>query len=487
MKTLKLFISIALLAGGVHAQQSPIFNSYFLNSSLYNPSANGLGKNVEAFSMHKQYLTGFDANPTTTFLSIGAPLKMEKVGAGLNLYNDNSGVVNRFNVQGTYAYRIKLGVGHNLDFGVGLGFMQVSVDPDAMDLQNQNDVLLSNRNFSSGILDGNAGLTYSLKGLKIELAANNILGLKGSFSDLVNYETVRNYIATGSYRFYLGAGRKFSISPFIMARFAEIDTPQEGAIIFNYKDKIILAPGYKNNGALFGTAALKLFESLTVGYSYETGARNAGMTYQNGAHEVVLGYTFGNPAKDAATQKRIDDLDAKLEEYQKAQAMRDSIQDATLDQQQGQINENKEGVEEAKQTAEEAKQSAEQQKAEMQRLDEEIKKTQKELEELKEQLKKSGALREGSAGDFVGESTDAKETPVAKGYYVVLASVNKRNYNETAMQKEYLQKGYKKIFSEKTGWHYVYKKTAETLPEALDLLKEARKTETKKAWIFVLD
>ncbi|CAM9987505.1 unnamed protein product [Chrysoparadoxa australica] len=113
----------------------------------------------------------------------------------------------------------------------------------------------------------------------------------------------------------------------------------------------------------------------------------------------------------------------------------------------------------------------------MKELDEKVQNTQKELEDLKAQLKKSGVLREGTSSEF-------ENAP--KGYYIVLASVNERNYNETAMQKEYLSKGYKKIFSEKRGWHYVYKVQTDDFADALTKLKEARANENPKAWILIL-
>jgi type IX secretion system PorP/SprF family membrane protein len=384
MKYLSLTLLFFVVIGNAQAQQAPIFNGYFLNSSFYNPSSIGIAKDVSIFSSFKQYLTGFSGNPQTTFLSLAAPIKENKIGVGLNIYNDRVGVMNKFNVQGAYAYRLQLGTAHSLDFGVSLGMMQVSVDPNLISLDDPNDQLISGKNFSSSILDGNVGLTYRLKGVKVEVAMNQALGLSGRFSDLVNYSTDRFYVATASYQFFLGSGRKFSISPFIFTRFGSVDLPQEAAIVLNYKDVIMLAPAYKNNGAIAATASLRLYDLFTVGYSYETGANNAGKTYQSGAHEVILGYRFGNRNKEfEAQQRQIDDLNIKMEEYQDAQRKKDALQDSTILNTGKKVNENTKSIEE--------------QKKEVEKLDEKLEGTQKELEELKNSLKKSGVIRESNA------------------------------------------------------------------------------------------
>jgi type IX secretion system PorP/SprF family membrane protein len=471
MKTIYTTFTLVLLSFAAQAQQMPIYNGYYLNSELYNPSAVGIGNTIKLSTIHKQYLTGFSGNPQTTFLSASAPLKDDKIGVGLNFYNDRQGVLNRTNIQGAYAYKIQLGNAHSLAFGASMGLMQVSVDPNLMTLDDPNDQLLVNKTFSKSILDGNFGLTYSLKGVKLEFAVNHALGLKGRFSESVSYQPLRNYIATASYQFFLSSSRNFSITPIIFTRFSEIDLPQEAALVFNYKDLVQIAPGYKDNGAFSATASFCLFNKLTVGYSYETGANNDGVAFQTGAHEVILAYRFKSATSGLVEQqKQINDLNTMLDEYQEAQRQRDALQDSSINNQNKKIEENTKGLEETKEGLEE-------QKKEIIQIDSNLRQTQQELANLRKELIKSGVLREGNAVDFSAE----------KGYYIVLASVNKRNYNETAMQKEYLSKGYKKIFSEKTGWHYVYKVTADNFADAMSELKKARANEEPKAWIFILE
>ena len=191
MKSIYIITFFVALASAVQAQQTPIYNSYFLNSSLFNPSVNGIGEEVNLFSMHKQYLTGFNGNPTTSFLSIGAPLKLNKMGVGLNVYNDNQGSLNRLNVQGSYAYRAKIGTDHSLDFGLSLGLMQVAVDANILELQNDGDPLLANRSYSTSIMDGNFGLTYKFKNFKLEVAANQALRIEaGTFTTDIGYTPI---------------------------------------------------------------------------------------------------------------------------------------------------------------------------------------------------------------------------------------------------------------------------------------------------------
>jgi type IX secretion system PorP/SprF family membrane protein len=451
-----IFIAIAC---SLQAQQTPIYNSFFLNSSMFNPSVNGIGDEIKMFSFHKQYLTGFEGNPTTSFFSIGAPLQLNKMGVGLNIFNDRQGAMNRLNIQGSYAYRAQLGKAHNLDFGASFGMMQVSLDPSVLQLQNDGDPLLLNRNYSTNILDGNFGLTYQFKELKVEFAVNHLLGLKGDFANGVGYTPEQNFIGLASHRFFLGSGRKFSITPVILTRFQELEVPQQGALIFAYKDIVKIAPAYRNNGAISATLAIKLYDVLTVGYSFETQAQNNGTVHQKGAHEVVLAYSIMN--KKAARQRedvKLKDLDETIKKQQTKQQERDALPDSIQDQQQ-------------------------------KLLDKELKKTHREFEDLKKELKKSGALKQDKVSDYKSTiSTDSLTyTTSSKGYYIVLASVKQRNFNSDTMEVEYLSKGYMEIYSETSGWHYVYKVATNDLPSALQKLKEARKNENPEAWILILE
>ena len=216
-----------------------------------------------------------------------------------------------------------------------------------------------------------------------------------------------------------------------MARFQELEVPQQGALIFGYKDIVQFAPAYTDNGTLSATLAIKIYDALTVGYSYETQAQNNGAVYQKGAHEIILAYSFLNKkAGQQREEKRLKELDEKFKEFDTIQLQRDAIEDSVMRNQQNQDERTK----------------VNQKNGTLDSLNEALARTQMEMDELKKQLMKSKTLKKGFVTQYstpVGKDTLASSIP-SEGYYIVLASVKQRKYNAATMEQEYLSKGYKR-------------------------------------------
>jgi type IX secretion system PorP/SprF family membrane protein len=465
MKTTIIFFALLFASMSISAQQQPIYNQYFLNQALYNPASIGLGDQVSATLVHKQYLTGFTGNPKTTFLSFSGPLQENKMGIGLNIYSENLGITKKMGVYGAYSYEVQIADSQFLSAGVSLGMLQFSVNPDEMVVDNTEDPLLMNKNFSSSTVDGSFGLSYRVKGLKLGLGVNQMFGSSNKLSDEINYTLERNFFGSASYQFYVDGSRDVSLTPVLMARFSKSKMPQEGALVLGYKEVVWLAPAYKNTGAMSISAAFLAFDGLKVGYSYETAARNNAQSYQNGSHEVLISYSFTALSKSLRQQqKKIDELDNMMVNCLEVQTARDALQDKI--------------TEELMQGTEVNSAEIERSKSQLKVLDEKVEKNTREVEELKADLVKSGLLKTDDAAAFTGQE---------KGHFVVVSSIHDKNYRESAMQTKYLSKGYKQLYNESTGWHYVYQVKSEDLATALQALKQTRAGVHDSAWIFILE
>lgn len=458
MKTILKIVAVFMLAMNGQAQQLPIFNQHFSNPEIFNPSALAMGDRINASTIYKQYLTGFTGNPRTTFFHVSGPIKSDKLAVGLNLYNDGLGITNKFGIYGSLAYRVKFAKKHDLTFGLSLGMLQYSFEPDEVIADNMDDPLFVNKNFNSSGLDGAFGLTYRLKNLQVGLGINQLFGMEQRLQEDVAFTQDRSYYAQASYKFFVDAEDRFSIMPVVMTRFATNDIPHEGGLVLGYKNDVWLGASYKTSKAIAITGGVRILENLRIGYSYETGAMNAAQTYQSGSHEVMLSYSFGIVSRMLEKQQeQIDELDEKLDISIDLQNKKDYYQNEAIKNNQEQIDSNKAAIE---------------------KLDKELEETQQQLEDLKNELIEAGVLKRVNAEDF---DTDEK------GYYVVISSINDRNYSESAMEEKYLSKGFKKLYNEKTGWHYVYQVSTDDLQEALIELKKARKEINNKAWIYILE
>ncbi len=463
----KILIISILLVGTLasYAQQFPSYNHIFLNNSLNNPSLTGLGDQIDLSLIQRNTLVGFDQNPKTLYLNVAGPVISDKMGVGLNFYNESLGITKKTGVYGSYAYRVKFDKDHSLNLGLSLGVLQFSLDPDAVNVADQNDQVLTNKNFSSSAIDGMFGATYINNGFQLGIGMTQILGNKQELSPIVSYNLERSYNATIQYQMYFNRQQTFSITPLVVARYSTSGMPQEAHIIFNLKDKLYLVPSYKSSGSIAGTVAANVYNGFKVGYSYEAMIKSPVKGNQRGGHEVMLGYSFDIRSKAFnKQQEEIDRLSETMEEFKQKQHIKDSIQEDINQKIKNGVDQNSKDIEENKDKVKEAQSKIDQ--------------TQKELDELKKKLIEQGVIREFEASEYEGNPK--------KGYYIVTASVKNERYNAVAMEREFLSKGYKKVYNSKRGWHYVYIVRVDDFATALDVLQETRKTLNKEAWIHIL-
>lgn len=460
-----LIIASSLVTGLGYSQQYPMYNMQFMDQSLYNPSLTGIGDQINTTLLYKSYLTGISGNPTTQYFNIDAPLVEDKVGGGLRVYNDNQGISNKLGVYASGAYKVNFsGDDHNLNFGLSLGMLQYSINEDEIEVESAADPLLVNKNYSSSTLDGNFGMTYINKNFQLGVGVLQLFGARSKLAEDVNFNLKRTLMASAKYSLYLNSDQDVALSPMIIARFGNSPQPQEGYLIFDYKDQFFVAPSYRSTGAIGVSVAAKVFNGFKIGYSYETVTKAPVSGFQNGGHEVLLGYSFDMRSK---LEKRLDDkikrIDEKLDLFEMDQLEKDRIQDENLKKQKENIDQNKNDIENNK--------------VKIKEIDENLKKTQKELEDLKNELREAGILKEENATDFGSEE---------KGYYIVISSVKDVNISEDRMQSKYISKGYKRMYNKKTGWHYVYNAKFKDFNKALKKLKETRSGEFDDAWIHFL-
>lgn len=120
----KTILTLMVAAGSlapVFAQQQP-HNTQFMYYKLgYNPGAAGSQESTCISCIVRQQWIGLDGAPSMAVATFNMPLFNQRVGVGANLYRHTIGITNIYNVDGVYAYRVRLGNGM-----LGLG-LQASV------------------------------------------------------------------------------------------------------------------------------------------------------------------------------------------------------------------------------------------------------------------------------------------------------------------------------------------------------------------------
>ncbi len=158
----------------VSAQLNPFSAMYFQNQYLNNPAMAGLDQGLNLNLAIRQQWTSIPGSPRTQFIS-GDYNAGKNVGLGLNVSNDQTGLVRQTRAVATYAYHVTLGGGNQrLNFGLSAGVTSQRINYN--DVQgDQGDVQVERyNNQNRAYLDGDFGASYTSNNLTVQGAIPNL-------------------------------------------------------------------------------------------------------------------------------------------------------------------------------------------------------------------------------------------------------------------------------------------------------------------------
>jgi len=203
LKAVTALCLITAATTGSQAQLNPLSGMYYQNQYMANPAMAGLNKELNIGLGYRQQWSSMPGAPTTQSLT-GDYGFSNKVGIGLNLYNDKAGLKTSTRVMGTYAYHLPLDVENKkINFGLSLGFMAERLaDEDIRG--NPNDVSIGQVNERETFIDGDFGIAYTSNKLTVQGAIPN---LKNYLKKDHNRNTVdqATFFSAISYKLYLPA------------------------------------------------------------------------------------------------------------------------------------------------------------------------------------------------------------------------------------------------------------------------------------------
>ncbi|QPH37831.1 PorP/SprF family type IX secretion system membrane protein [Pedobacter endophyticus] len=283
---------IFFLSFTAYGQLNPMGTMYYQNQYLSNPAMAGLEQGWEANAAYKAQWTAVEGAPSIQAVTATFGAANRKVGAGMALYNEQAGVIQRTNVKGTYAYHLPLNNGSAyLDFGLSAGIMNEWIDFGKV-RGDDGDMSLTNFNQRKMYFDGDFGLAFRNEHLNIQAALPN---MKRFFNrDLSRTIVDRStYFASASYKF---------ISPNRVMNVIEPKVTYRG--IDNYRDifdlglntqfwgdKLLLSGIYHSTASVTFGAGTTYQNKFSILLLYTTNASDL-QNYANGEFEIGLRYNF---------------------------------------------------------------------------------------------------------------------------------------------------------------------------------------------------
>ena len=313
------------------AQQIPLYTQYYNNEFLFNPSQT-LTEDYSSLNLfyRKQWVQS-QSPLTTQGIAFQTPLKVKKVGLGVNIINDQFGIFNRTGASMAYSYQVDLNYDHKLLFGLSAGYMGTNYEWS----QEVNSILdpRIQEAINDGVnsFDATFGLTYKWKELEVGFAVPHLLEDDFDFtvnsSDLL-YFNYRHYLGSASYKFNFN---KISLRPLVLARYQPSVSPQFDAnLVFGYNEKVWAALGYRYEGAMTFGAGVNLHDRLNIGYSYDMNLNSDLAQYFGATHEINVGIILGKrkettppppPPRDFDTLGRnepsLEDLQKQINQLKK--------------------------------------------------------------------------------------------------------------------------------------------------------------------------
>lgn len=149
------------------AQLNPLGSQYFQNQYLGNPAMAGISEGIQVNLAFRQQWGSIPGAPSTQAITADYRLN-NKVGLGINLYNDEAGLLKRTRTTGTYAYHLPLiNEDQYLHFGLSLGFMYERVMNENI-RGDQDDLSIGRFNQRETFIDGDFGAAYTNRRITIQ-------------------------------------------------------------------------------------------------------------------------------------------------------------------------------------------------------------------------------------------------------------------------------------------------------------------------------
>lgn len=170
------------LSPAAKAQLNPFQAMYFQNPYLYNPAMAGTEQALRLNIGYRQQWSNFPGTPKTTLFTADMQAA-NNVGIGLNVNDDQEGLIRQTRVMGTYAYHLPLsGNNEKLSFGLSLGVNDAHIDYNKVN-GDLTDAQIAQYNQLKAYVDGDFGMAYTSDKLTVSGALPNLKSVFFKASD----------------------------------------------------------------------------------------------------------------------------------------------------------------------------------------------------------------------------------------------------------------------------------------------------------------
>ena len=326
MKKVYLFITSCLLSSMLYGQQVPMYTQYYINPFIYNPGFTGTDEKINGFLIQRSQWSNIPGSPVTSAFSIDAPVKQEKIGIGINGFNDVTGITSRFGANVSVSYKINFSENAKLLLGASSGILDNRIGFSKVVVKDVNEQSISTQSERKTTMDATLGTAFVWKKMELGFAVPQVMGNSMQYVQANDSRTFyllsRHYLASAKYTFDINKEKNITAYPLVLVRSVE-GAPLQYDIntVLNWKDKGWVALVYKNDYAVCINLGIR-FKGLSIGYAYDVITSSSIGAYSGGSQEIIIGYSFGDSKKDKKQDEKLDSLTNKMKEFEEQEAAR---------------------------------------------------------------------------------------------------------------------------------------------------------------------
>lgn len=308
--TVKGWAAAVLLALGVtaqvQAQQDAMFSQYMFNTMALNPAYAGSRDVLSMTALYRAQWIGLQGAPQTATFTADMPLNNERIGVGIQLYNDRIGNQTETGGYLTYAFRFRVGNRSTLSLGLSGGVSAYSNrltdvvltpgqagTPDPAFAVDINKML---PNFGTGIYLSNDRSYVGISAPR--LLRNNLTDF--SAPGVRSRQARVGYAMAG---FVIGLSPAIKLKPSMLVKYSEgAPLGFDGNLNLWLNDRVAIGTSFRKNqfytfssftnDAIVGLLEFQLSDQFRFGYSYDHMLNRLGRFSPN-SHELMLRYEFG--------------------------------------------------------------------------------------------------------------------------------------------------------------------------------------------------
>jgi type IX secretion system PorP/SprF family membrane protein len=298
MKKKLLFISTVLLVGTfeVFAQQDALFSQYMFNMMLVNPAYTGSRDVLSLSSLYRKQWANVPGAPETITFSVDSPIKNEKMGVGLSVFNDKVGVVSNTGFYANYAYRIRLTNNSTLAMGASLGLTNYRAELTGVQLSDHANAAADNAfsgNPNKILPNLGLGAYYSNDKFYVGFSLPHVLNNKIQNDGGLTSRQYRHSFLMAGYVFNIN--ESFKIKPSALVKHVA-GSPLQLDLNTNVwlYDKFGVGVSYRSLAAPVIMAEVQISDQFRFGYAFDyTTSIKPKDSFGRTSHEFLLRYEFG--------------------------------------------------------------------------------------------------------------------------------------------------------------------------------------------------